>query len=121
MQPGKTWAGYGHCNVPYGGREYIVDHFTIPERRELGHYFWDRDNEAVHAIIFGNDTNGNELYVCQAHFNGSLQPGKSWPGYYHCNISYGGREIVTNNYQVLSRVNEIIVPSHPQPTLHYHN
>lgn len=24
MQPGKTWAGYNGCNVPYGGQEKVI-------------------------------------------------------------------------------------------------
>ncbi|CDZ76531.1 hypothetical protein BN59_00801 [Legionella massiliensis] len=99
-QPGKTWQGYKRCNIPYGGKEYIVDHFEIPSRRQFHHSYWQRD---IHlAVQIGQDTNGNRLFLCQTLFQGSRQPGKTWPGYNHCNISYGGREIITDNYSVLT-------------------
>ncbi|KTD79394.1 DUF3421 domain-containing protein [Legionella waltersii] len=109
IQPGKTWPGYGRCNVPYGGKEYIVSEFTLPTQQEIGHINWEPAN--AQPLVIGRDTNGNPLFVCQANFNGSIQPGKTWPGYYHCNISYGGREVITDNYRVLSAQSEIIVRS----------
>ncbi|KTD52827.1 DUF3421 domain-containing protein [Legionella quateirensis] len=109
IQPGKTWAGYGRCNVPYGGKEYVVDQFTIPNQRSFGQFNWERDHRS--ALQIGKDTNGNPLFVCQANFNGSIQPGKTWPGYNHCNISYAGREVITDYFRVLSRQQEIIVGS----------
>ncbi|HAT1936503.1 DUF3421 domain-containing protein [Legionella pneumophila] len=124
IQPGKTWAGYGRCNVPYGGKEYVLSQFTIPNQNEFGRYSWEPNVE--HALLMGKDTNGNPLFVCQSNFNGSVQPGKTWPGYSHCNISYGGREIITDNYRILSRPTEIIVRTqppvhrHPSQNRHYH-
>lgn len=108
-QPGKTWAGYNRCNVPYGGKEYIVEQFSIPNKNLLGRFNWTRDMRG--AIQLGKDTNGNPLFVCQAHFHGSIQPGKTWSGYNHCNISYAGREIITDNFFIMSRHQELIVRS----------
>jgi hypothetical protein len=109
IQPGKTWAGYGRCNVPYGGKEYVVAQYMVPDQREFGNYNWERGSRS--AMQIGKDTNGNPLFVCQANFNGSIQPGKTWQGYNHCNISYGGREIITDYYRVLSTQQEIVVGS----------
>ncbi|RUR16224.1 DUF3421 domain-containing protein [Legionella sp. km535] len=122
IQPGKTWAGYGRCNVPYGGKEYIVDQFTIPNQRSFGQFNWERDQRG--ALQIGKDTNGNPLFVCQVNFNGSIQPGKTWPGYNHCNISYAGREVITDNFRVLSRPQELIVgsriPGRQSNNIHLH-
>lgn len=100
-QPGKTWEGYGRCNVAYGGKEYIVTDFQLPSGKFFRNAFWqtsDRD-----GIVLGHDTNGRPLYVCQTLFKGSMQPGKTWPGYNRCNISYAGVEITMDNYKVLSQ------------------
>lgn len=110
IQPGKTWFGYDRCNVAYGGKEYVIEEYTIPSQRELGHLNWTRDVRG--ALQIGRDTNGNPLFVCQANFHGSIQPGKTWQGYNHCNFSFAGREIITDNYRVLSTHQEIIVGSH---------
>nr|HAT8715086.1 DUF3421 domain-containing protein [Legionella jordanis] len=100
-QPGKTWPGYGRCNVPYGGKEYVVDQFEVPDKRMFGPVYWS--NRGGLALTVGRDTNGNPLFVCQAYFRGSQQPGKTWPGYNHCNISYAGQEIITDNYRILAK------------------
>ncbi|CEK09427.1 DUF3421 domain-containing protein [Legionella hackeliae] len=102
-QPGKTWAGYNHCNVPYGGKEYIVDQFEVPSRQMFRKSYWSTSGL---AITVGRDTNGNPLFLCQAYFRGSKQPGKTWPGYHRCNISYGGQEIITDNYRILTQYEE---------------
>ncbi len=117
IQLGKTWAGYNRCNVPYGGKEYVVGQFTIPNQQEFGHFSWD--NNVRGAIEIGRDTNGNPLFLCQSNFHGSIQPGKTWPGYHHCNISFAGREIITDHYRILTNRSEIIVRS--QPSLHSHS
>ncbi|WED42649.1 DUF3421 domain-containing protein [Legionella cardiaca] len=99
-QPGKTWPGYNHCNVPYGGKEYILDQFEVPTQDIFRRNYWS-DRGGL-AVTVGRDTNGNPLFLCQAYFRGSKQPGKTWPGYNHCNISYGGQEIITDNYRILA-------------------
>lgn len=99
-QPGKTWAGYGRCNVPYGGKEYIVDQFEIPSKNIFAGTYWQ--NNSALALTVGRESNGKPLFLCQAHFKNSQQPGKTWPGYKHCNISYAGQEVITDNYRVLA-------------------
>lgn len=110
LQPGKTWAGYGRCNVPYGGKEYISTDFTIPENQLMTNALWQDDTK--NALPIGKDTNGTPLFLCQTFFKGSKQPGKTWPGYQHCNISYGGIEIITNNFRVLG-MNKVNTHQHP--------
>ncbi|MDP1603603.1 MAG: DUF3421 domain-containing protein [Legionella sp.] len=108
-QPGKTWEGYGQCNVPYGGKEYVLSDFRVPARQFFNKVSWQ--NNPGSPIVIGRDSNGSPLFLCQSFFQGSNQPGKTWPGYNHCNISFGGREIILNNYRILG-TNEIVVRSH---------
>jgi hypothetical protein len=109
IQPGKTWAGYNRCNVAYEGKEYVLDQFTIPNQCELGHLTWDEDERG--AIKVGTDSNGNPLFLCQSNFRGSILPGKTWPGYHHCIITFAGREIITDHYRTLINRDGIIVHS----------
>lgn len=118
VQPGKTWSGYQGCNVPYRGKEYVLDQFTIPNQREFAPYYWDRSLDS--AVVVGNDTEGKPLFLCQSHFNGSTQPGKTWPGYNHCNISYAGREVITDNYLILAQKRILEVHSQQQANRHAH-
>ncbi len=41
---------------------------------------------------------GSPMYICRAMYRGAMTPGKWVKG--NCNIPYGGREIVMNQYQV---------------------
>ncbi len=41
---------------------------------------------------------GSPMYICRAMYEGAMTPGKWVKG--NCNIPYGGREIVMNQYQV---------------------
>ena len=122
VHPGKTWAGYNRCNVPYEGKEYIVDEFIIPNKRVFGHFSWSQVMQK--AIVIGKNANGMPLFLCQSYFQGMIQPGKTWEGYNHCNISYAGREIITDNYRVLvngSRGKAQIHPLSPSPGNNIHN
>ncbi|WP_019215977.1 DM9 repeat-containing protein [Legionella tunisiensis] len=76
-QPGKTWAGYGRCNVPYGGKEYIVDEFDIPPRQLFNHTQWQGDHGEL-PLRIGRDSNGAPLFLCQAFLrvaNSPVRPG----------------------------------------------
>lgn len=54
----------------------------------------------VDAVIGGSQDNPNAMfYVCRANYRGGVHPGKYFRG--NCNISWGGRVITTQNYEVL--------------------
>lgn len=96
-QPGKTWPGYGRCNVAYGGKEHIVDEFEVPSRNNFPHAHWSSNPRGV--LTIGRDSNGIPLFLCRAPYGRSLQPGKTWPNYNHCNISYAGLELILDEYE----------------------
>ena len=104
IQPGKTWAGYGRCNVAYGGKEYITSDFKIPPRNLFHNVAWQRN--PVAPLKVGREADGKPLFLCQARFKGGKQPGKTWPGYPHCNVSYAGQEIILNSYEILKENNQ---------------
>lgn len=111
LQPGKTWRAYGKCNIPYAGKEVIARRFSLLR--------WDNSHPSAHwarqlgkkPLAIGHERGGKRLYLCRANYRGSQQPGKTWRGYGHCNISYAGREIVRDQYQVLTR-SKVYVPHH---------
>jgi hypothetical protein len=51
--------------------------------------------------VIGGGGNGQNLYVCQGNYNGSIHPGKTWDGYNNCNIGLGGVEVAVQNYYYL--------------------
>src|SRR3990172_2530958 len=57
------------------------------------------------AAIGGAESYGLTIYICQArHSDGSLQPGKTWQGYNYCLYPFGGSELVSYSYSVLTDV-----------------
>lgn len=52
----------------------------------------------TNAVQTGKEE-GRSLYVCKASYNGGTHPGKIVANY--CNISYGGKELVLANYEIL--------------------
>lgn len=99
--PGKTWPGYPNCNIPYGGREIIMHNFQVYYGQPQGYWQHARGGAIpYHALVVGRDTNGNTLYLCHGRYANSIIPGKTWAGYSHCNVPYGGREVLLYNYAI---------------------
>lgn len=76
----------------------------------------------TNAVIGGNQYNPNAMfYVCRANYRGGMHPGKYFDG--NCNISWGGREVVLSNYEMLIspkalrwvRTNAGVIPHHAIP------
>ena len=104
VTPGKTWRGYNKCNVPFSGKELLMNSYSIYSGHVRGH--WVRafaGRVPRHAWKVGADVNGTPLYLCRASYYGGLQPGKTWPGYAKCNITYNGREILMSSFSILVR------------------
>lgn len=53
----------------------------------------------VNTVIGGGQFPNTTLYVCRANYRGGVHPGKYFSG--NCNISWGGREMVMTNFEVL--------------------
>lgn len=100
IQIGKTWKDYNFCNIPYGGKEYAISPFEVSLKQKLLGTYWQANNNL--ALNLGQQSNGMPLYLCQATYQGSTQPGKTWIGYDYCNIAYNGKEIALKNYRVLA-------------------
>jgi hypothetical protein len=65
------------------------------------HYFWKKfpNGEVPRRAVVGGHEGGMTLYICQAFYHGGVHPGKLVAG--RCNITYGGVEIMRDNYRLL--------------------
>ena len=54
-----------------------------------------------HAFAGGTDENGDPLYVCQAKYAGGLDPGWIKQDLAGCKITWGGKVLTVNSYNVL--------------------
>ncbi|MBW8637684.1 DUF3421 domain-containing protein [Hoeflea sp. WL0058] len=53
------------------------------------------------AFPAGRDTNGKDLFVCVADYQGGRHPGKIAHGFGGCNFSYGGQELTASVYSLM--------------------
>lgn len=65
LEPGKTWSGYNHCNIPYAGREVLLSDYAIfisDQRHHRHHYFPGRHHQHAKrecvSNAFGNHACG---------------------------------------------------------------
>jgi Protein of unknown function (DUF3421) len=95
IHPGKLRSSFRGCDISYGGKEYNVVSYNVlvPDWYSTG----ELDFQA------GTDVGGFPLYVCRAHYNGGLQPGKTRTTWSTCNFGYGGKETTVSrfNYDIL--------------------
>jgi hypothetical protein len=117
LQPGKTKYAWQNCDVGYNGSE---NWGTQPYQTLVPAWADDTNgNVPSNAYRWGTDLGGYPLYVCRAFINngGGLQVGKVRPGLGACLIPYGGQEVSTNTYQVLTEDYAVPYPmSNQTPT-----
>ncbi len=94
---GKVVAG--RCNIGYAGAEVGVAQFEVlvgPAGRWVG-----ASNGYVPpgAMVGGNESNGQPLYICRAGYRGGTHVGKVVGN--SCNFGFGGAEIAVPQYEVL--------------------
>jgi hypothetical protein len=88
-QPGKVSDALGTCNYLYGGQEYKSAQYEVM----VPHWEWTSGGQLTqYPYQAGIDSDGAPLYVCHAHYNGGLQPGKLKQGA-GCYIAYGATNI----------------------------
>ena len=83
LAPGKTKSTWTSCDVSWGGTENFISNYyvLIPRFETSGTEF-----------VAGTDSNGTNLGICQASYEGSEQVGKLLSNG-ACNVPFGGQEI----------------------------
>jgi hypothetical protein len=66
--------------------------------------------------VEGGKENGQILYIARANYMGGIHPGKIRKGWDHCCISFDGKEVQLNNYEVL-----VYMPTQPERRIHGDN
>jgi hypothetical protein len=81
--PGRQHGFKGHMKKPY---RWVPMHIgePLPNRAVVGGF---------------QPSPRSVLYVCRAHYNGGVHPGKLYEG--QCNIGWGGEEVVLREFEVL--------------------
>jgi len=99
--PSTTASPYNHH---HRGTTVYSSNAPAYGTRHQAQPFWIamHSGEAIptNAVVGGSQYNPNAMfYVCRANYRGGVHPGKFLAG--NCNISWGGREVMMQNYEVL--------------------
>lgn len=86
--------------IELGEESYFVAGYPRPPHRAGFHWVNVNAHQLVpRRAVIGGDENGRPLFICHAKFRGGIHPGKVVAG--RCNITYAGKEMAFNHYQVL--------------------
>ena len=94
VQPGKVVAG--RCNVGWGGDEFALSGFEV---LAIGPHWIRGGGTLPQDIAIGGRDRRKPLPICRAAHRRGMHPGKVVAG--RCNFGWGGREIVSSDYEVL--------------------
>jgi hypothetical protein len=97
VHPGKVRTAFGACNIGWGDNEVAVKEYET-------YVIWQKatDGEVpASAIVGGAESSGEKLYVCRGNHEGGVHSGKVRKAFGACNISWGGKEVKVNPYEVL--------------------
>lgn len=98
VHPGKVYQG--NCDIAYGGREIILNHYEVLVSTRLLKWVDAAYGEVPNKAIQGGHEDGHPVYICQAHYQDGVHPGKIHED--ACNIPWGGQEISLHHYSVLT-------------------
>ncbi|XP_050349452.1 annexin A7-like [Nymphalis io] len=103
MIPGKLAIKHKAAYVPWGGRENAVNNIEVCcARPEKVRWVESRDGMIPqNAIISGNTSAGEPLYIGRAREQGSLTPGKVHPSHKAMYLSFAGKEVPHKIYEIL--------------------
>ncbi|KAF7992799.1 hypothetical protein HCN44_005143 [Aphidius gifuensis] len=93
----------GYISIGYNDREFTTNHFKMLMMNVHTNYHW---MPASHGHVPLNAVEGGAyqceiLYIGRAYYQNKLLPGKIHPGNRCCYITWEGREIPIQNYEVL--------------------
>ncbi|CAG9579770.1 unnamed protein product [Danaus chrysippus] len=104
--PGKLAIQHKAAYVPWGGTENAVHNIEVLCARPECIRWVDCCENSIppNAIVAGNTSEGEPLYVGRAREQGSLTPGKVHPSHRAMYVSFAGKEISHKNYEILCTV-----------------
>jgi hypothetical protein len=94
VYPGKLVNGI--CDISFGNKEVSLDDYEVLVG--VGGQWGPPQADYAGAFVAGGE-NGGPLFLCQSPYEGGVHPGKIYDN--SCHISYGGREVPVQGFNVL--------------------
>ena len=79
----------------------LISGYLSAQDRDYIKWVKARNGEIPANAVIGGEENGQPLYIARAMYKGGIHPGKIGKGWKGCNISYGGLEIESKEYEIL--------------------
>lgn len=102
LQPGMTGIWIPGCSFGMGGREVVVNTYSVM----VGTGHWASttlDDIPPDALQTGNEADGKPLFTCRVRSREGTFVGKTRPGFLGCNFSDRGRERKSPTFDILMR------------------
>lgn len=103
LQIGHTWHHRDRCHLPYAGKVYTVDKFSVLKKIEgkWQPYYGYFPKE---AFILGRGANKEKQALCRGYYDHALVPGKTWAGHHSCDIVLRRKVIALKRYAIFIHV-----------------
>lgn len=101
LLPAKVSPTHRCAYVPWGGGEHPKNQFQVLVSRHVAWEFSSGGRVPPEAMVVGNTSNGEPLYMGRALHEGTQTPGKVHPSHGCLYIPYNGKEVPYKEYEVL--------------------
>jgi len=103
--PGKLHKTHDVVYIPYDGKEVFKDDYEVlcGPPACLSWIDGAGGNIPPNAVIGGQESNGETLYIGRVIHQGTVTVGKVHPDHGTCYVSYGGEELGFPEYEILVR------------------
>ena len=99
-QLGLTWRAHKKCTVPYAGKIYSVDNFSLLNKIKLN---WQPyyGFAIKGSVVLGEGVKKVPLFLCRGYYHRSLLAGKTWLKHKYCDVVYNGKIKHLKHYSIL--------------------
>ncbi|XP_026319825.1 uncharacterized protein LOC113230218 isoform X2 [Hyposmocoma kahamanoa] len=112
LTPGKFVSSQGTAYIPWGGNEHPKSEFEVLCGYNCTWVQTCGDRVPVGAFAGGfSEVHHETLYIGRVEHNGHLIPGKVAPSHKVCYISFVGKEIAKNSFEILIDSNVTVDPT----------
>ncbi|KAJ6225050.1 hypothetical protein RDWZM_003595 [Blomia tropicalis] len=102
--PGKIVPSHGVLYVPYAGDEHSHREYEFLVKPNYGDYMWTNTADGDvpgNAVMGGNTSDGENLFIGRAFYEGSWVVGKVHPSHRVLYVPFGGKEVSISDYEIL--------------------
>ena len=103
IYPGKVRQAFGSCRIAFDGAAMGVPTYQVLMMANASWVAGQDGALPTNAYEAGKEfpPSDEKLYVCRALYRGGIHPGRITTTSQHCDIEWGGKEIMGTSYEIL--------------------